>query len=255
MRVARRPRDFVGVRGPDAASYLQAMVSNDVEALGVGGCVRGAAPDGEGARDRAARRAPPRRRRLPPAHRGRASASACASTLLRSRFAAKCEIELRGAHLVGRPRREPSGIPTADYGVPAVEVLDEERRADDRRRRARAPAHPRRDASLRPRDRRSRASRRGRARRARRRLREGVLSGPGADRAPALPRSREPDAARARDRRRASCPSTTPSSTLEGKVVGRVTSAAPDGDGVVALGYVRVRGSPRRDAPPRGRAR
>ena len=27
---------------------------------------------------------------------------------------------------------------------------------------------------------------------------------------------------------------------LEGKVVGRVTSAAPDGDGIVALGYVRV---------------
>src|SRR6185369_11363643 len=33
-RVARRPRDFVAVRGPDAATYLQAMVSNDVEALG-----------------------------------------------------------------------------------------------------------------------------------------------------------------------------------------------------------------------------
>jgi folate-binding Fe-S cluster repair protein YgfZ len=35
-RVARRPRDFVGVVGPDAASYLQAMVSNDVEGLGIG---------------------------------------------------------------------------------------------------------------------------------------------------------------------------------------------------------------------------
>jgi folate-binding Fe-S cluster repair protein YgfZ len=36
LRVARRPREFVGVRGPDSASYLQAMVSNDVEALGPG---------------------------------------------------------------------------------------------------------------------------------------------------------------------------------------------------------------------------
>ena len=36
-QVARRPRDFLGVRGPDAASYLQAMVSNDVEALDIGG--------------------------------------------------------------------------------------------------------------------------------------------------------------------------------------------------------------------------
>jgi folate-binding protein YgfZ len=31
-----RARDFVGVRGPDAADYLQRMVSNDVEALAVG---------------------------------------------------------------------------------------------------------------------------------------------------------------------------------------------------------------------------
>ena len=36
VRVGRRPRGFVGVRGPDAASYLQAMVSNDVEVLGPG---------------------------------------------------------------------------------------------------------------------------------------------------------------------------------------------------------------------------
>jgi folate-binding protein YgfZ len=33
MEVARRERDFVGVTGPDAADYLQRMVSNDVEAL------------------------------------------------------------------------------------------------------------------------------------------------------------------------------------------------------------------------------
>src|SRR5580765_6025345 len=31
--VAEREREFVGVRGPDAADYLQRMVSNDVEAL------------------------------------------------------------------------------------------------------------------------------------------------------------------------------------------------------------------------------
>jgi tRNA-modifying protein YgfZ len=31
----RRPRAFIGVAGPDAADYLQRMVSNDVEALGV----------------------------------------------------------------------------------------------------------------------------------------------------------------------------------------------------------------------------
>ena len=36
MEVARRPRAFVRVAGPDARDYLQRMVSNDVEALGVG---------------------------------------------------------------------------------------------------------------------------------------------------------------------------------------------------------------------------
>jgi folate-binding protein YgfZ len=34
--VARRPRAFVGVSGPDAEDYLQRMVSNDVEALAQG---------------------------------------------------------------------------------------------------------------------------------------------------------------------------------------------------------------------------
>jgi folate-binding protein YgfZ len=34
--VARRPRAFLGVTGPDAANYLQRMVSNEVEALAVG---------------------------------------------------------------------------------------------------------------------------------------------------------------------------------------------------------------------------
>src|SRR5213078_5269151 len=34
--VALRPRAFVRVSGPDAADYLQRMVSNDVEALAVG---------------------------------------------------------------------------------------------------------------------------------------------------------------------------------------------------------------------------
>jgi folate-binding protein YgfZ len=36
QRIARRPRAFVTVAGPDAADYLQRMVSNDVEALATG---------------------------------------------------------------------------------------------------------------------------------------------------------------------------------------------------------------------------
>ena len=53
--VAIRPRAYVGVRGPDAEDFLQRMVSNDVSS----GVVRGAAPDPEGARDRAAHRLAP----------------------------------------------------------------------------------------------------------------------------------------------------------------------------------------------------
>jgi folate-binding protein YgfZ len=46
------------------------------------------------------------------------------TTLVRSRFAAKCEIELEShSSVVVLGRSE--GIPTADYGAPAVEVLDE----------------------------------------------------------------------------------------------------------------------------------
>jgi folate-binding protein YgfZ len=36
VEVAARDREFVGVAGPDAADYLQRMVSNDVEALAAG---------------------------------------------------------------------------------------------------------------------------------------------------------------------------------------------------------------------------
>ena len=124
MRIARRSRDFVSVSGSDAASYLQAMVSNDVEALGIDdSCeallltakARVIAPlvvlrrgvddflllteDGLGERVR--------------------------STLLRSRFAAKCEIASE-EHTSWVILGGSDGIPTSDYGVPAMEVLDEE---------------------------------------------------------------------------------------------------------------------------------
>lgn len=45
------------------------------------------------------------------------------SALLRSRFAAKCDIELE-EHVSAIVFGDTVGIPNADYGVPAVEVLD-----------------------------------------------------------------------------------------------------------------------------------
>jgi folate-binding protein YgfZ len=123
LRVARRPREFVGARGPDAASYLQAMVSNDVEALGIGNACEALLLTAK------ARLIAP----LVAYRRGvddylllteEGLGERVRTTLLRSRFAAKCEIELE-SHSSVVVLGGTEGIPTADYGIPAFEVLDE----------------------------------------------------------------------------------------------------------------------------------
>jgi len=123
LQVARRPRDFVRVRGPDALSYLQAMVSNDVEALGIGDACE-------------ALLLTPKARVIAPLVVLRRAVDdflllteeglgeRVRSTLVRSRFAAKCEIEPE-RHISAIVLGARNGIPTADYGMPAVEVLDE----------------------------------------------------------------------------------------------------------------------------------
>jgi tRNA-modifying protein YgfZ len=122
LRVARRPRDFVAVRGSDAASYLQAMLSNDVEALGPGESCE-------------ALFLTPKARVIAPMTVLRRTAEdflllteaglgeRLRSGLLRMRFAAKCEI-VTEEHVSAVVFGDTEGIPTADFGVPAVEVLD-----------------------------------------------------------------------------------------------------------------------------------
>src|SRR4029450_11625089 len=95
LGVARRLRDFVAVRGPESASYLQAMVSNDVEALGVGDSCE-------------ALLLTPKARVIAPLvvlRRGvddfllltdEGLGERVRTTLVRSRFAAKCEIDTEG---------------------------------------------------------------------------------------------------------------------------------------------------------------
>ena len=201
LRVGTRPREFVGVRGPDAASYLQAMVSNDVEALGVGRVVRGAAPDREGTRDRAAGRL----------RRGVDDFLLLTEAGLASACARRCSARgsPRSARSSSRSTRRvvvlgeaSPGIPTRGLRGSGVEVLDDETpsaRSATRSSSSCGSAPERRGSAARsttasfPRRQGSTACRR---------LREGLLPGPGADRAPALPRPREPDAARARARRR-----------------------------------------------------
>lgn len=110
------------MRGPDAASYLQAIVSNDVEALGPGEACE-------------ALLLTPKARVIAPMTVLRRSADdyllltepglgeRLRAALRRSRFAAKCEIELE-EHVSAVVFGEGDGIPTADYGEPAVEMLD-----------------------------------------------------------------------------------------------------------------------------------
>jgi folate-binding protein YgfZ len=237
FRVASRPREYVAVRGPDATAHLQALLSNDVEAL-----LPGDASDGLLLTAKARVIAP-----LTVLRRGvddyllltePGLGERVRSTLLRARFAKHCEIELeehRSAIVLGGSE----GIATADYGVPATEVLDAELEptvGDDEldvlRIRAGTPRFGREiddrvlpaEAGL---DRRAvdfekgcypgqepiaRQHYRGRVNRT---LRVLELDG---DELPAY------DAELTRD----------------GKAVGRVTSAARDGDVVVALAFVRV---------------
>ena len=237
LRVASRPRDYVGVRGPGAEAYLQAMVSNDVEALAVGDAceallltpkarviatlvvLRRTAEDflllterGLGERVRA--------------------------TLLRTRFAARCEVELED-HVSAIVFGGTEGITTADYGAPAVEVLDaeleptvDEDELELMRIRAGTPRLGREiDDRVLP--------------------AEAGLDTRAVDFAKGCYPGQEP-IARQHYRGRVNrslrlleldgdeLPAYDAELTYEGKTVGRVTSAARDGDHAVALAYVRV---------------
>ena len=110
--------------GPDAASYLQRMVSNDVEALGSGESCQALLLTAK-ARLTATlivlRRGTDDFLLLTEPTLG----DRVVKELVRFRFAAKCAVE-REAHsstiVLGDP---PEGsIPTPDYGVPAYELLD-----------------------------------------------------------------------------------------------------------------------------------
>jgi folate-binding protein YgfZ len=120
---ARRLRAFVRVAGPDAADYLQRMVSNDVEALQPGGSCE-------------ALLLTPKARVIAPLRVVRRAAddfllltepelgSVVREHLVRTRFAAKAEIELEEHTSTVVFGDVAEGIPNDDYGEPAVEVLD-----------------------------------------------------------------------------------------------------------------------------------
>src|SRR6266702_6919018 len=119
---ARRPRAYVRVKGPDAADYLQRMLSNDVLA--------GESVD--------ALLLTPKARVIAPVLVWRRDdddfllltepelGEVVQSQLTRMRFAAKCEIEVEQHSSTLVFDAEAKGIPNRDYGRPAVEVLDVE---------------------------------------------------------------------------------------------------------------------------------
>jgi tRNA-modifying protein YgfZ len=129
IRVGERPRAFVAVHGPDAEDYLQRMLSNDVAALGVGESCE-------------ALLLTPKARVIAPMRVVRRAADdfllltepdlgeTLRDELVRMRFAAKAEVELeehRSYLLLGGAD---GGIPNDDYGVPASEILDAEPPSD-----------------------------------------------------------------------------------------------------------------------------
>jgi folate-binding protein YgfZ len=123
-RIADRPRDYVRVAGPDAEDFLQRMVSNDVsgdwcEALLLTPKARVVAPLV------VVRRSPEDFLLLTEPGLG----EVVRGTLGRARFAAKVEIEAEEhtSHVV--LGEADGGIPNRDYGEPAVELLDVDRRA------------------------------------------------------------------------------------------------------------------------------
>jgi folate-binding protein YgfZ len=120
----RIDRGYVAVQGPEAADFLERMVSNDVVSL-----ARGAA--------RPALLLTPKGRIVAPLRVVREGAEAfllitepelaeaVASTLLRARFAAKCDVTVKPYR--GYLRLGPgAGIPNGDYGVEAHESWGED---------------------------------------------------------------------------------------------------------------------------------
>ncbi|MBV8598506.1 MAG: folate-binding protein YgfZ [Actinobacteria bacterium] len=116
-----RPRAFVRVRGPEAADFLQRMLSNDV--LAADHCE--------------ALLLTPKARVIAPVvvwRRGEGDfllltepelGETVRAHLTRMRIATRCEIEPE-EHTSTVVLGGSDGIPTRDYGVPAVEVLDAE---------------------------------------------------------------------------------------------------------------------------------
>jgi folate-binding protein YgfZ len=119
LAAASRPRAYVRVQGPDAADYLNRMLSNDVPESGSVDALLLTAKARVIAPLLVWRRGDDDYLLLTEPELG----ETVRAHLTRMRFAAKCEIELE-EHTSTILLHQEHGIPNRDYGVPAVEVLD-----------------------------------------------------------------------------------------------------------------------------------
>ncbi|MDX6451847.1 MAG: tRNA-modifying protein YgfZ [Gaiellaceae bacterium] len=116
---AHRPRAYVRVQGPDAVDYLNRMLSKDVPDSGSADALLLTAKARVIAPLLVWRRGTEDVLLLTEPELG----EAVRTQLLRTRFAAKCEIEAE-QHVSTVVLGEGDGIQNRDYGRPAVEVLD-----------------------------------------------------------------------------------------------------------------------------------
>ncbi len=124
--LVRLSRAYVAVTGPEAADFLERMVSNEVASLEPGEARPALLLTPKGkivAPLRAVREGPEAFLLITETGLG----ETLASTLLRARFAAKCEVEVRPYHGYLR-LGESEGIRNDDYGVEAFESWGEEER-------------------------------------------------------------------------------------------------------------------------------
>lgn len=123
IRFAARPRAGVSVAGPDAASYLERMLSNSVLSLEPGGSCPALLLTAKGrviAPLTVLRRGEDDFLLLTEPELG----ERVLAELVRFRLAAKAELELEPHTSFIVFGAAADGIPTRDYGEPAVEVLD-----------------------------------------------------------------------------------------------------------------------------------
>lgn len=238
LRVALRPRAFLAVTGSEAAAYLNRMVSNDIEALDPGQACEALLLTPKArivATVTVLERGPEDLLVLTEPELG----DVVRAQLVRGRFAARCSIEPeqhRSTLVLGATL--PGSVPNRDYGIEACEVLDEdvdgepvsETELELLRIRARTPRFGRElDDRVLP---------------AEAGLEERAISFtkgcyPGQEPVARLHYRGHPNRGLRILTVAGAVPAPEDVLTWDGKAVGRITSAAPEGGGAVALAYVR----------------